>query len=188
MSNSFYSQKELKEIGFKSIGENVLISKKASIYSPEKIEIGNNVRIDDFSILSGKINLGDYIHIAAYASLFGGECGIIMEDFTTLSSKVSTYAISDDYTGESLTNPMIPNKFKKLDTGMVKLEKHVIIGAGSIILPNSIIKIGTAVGAVSLVNKSLDEWSIYAGNPIKKIKERSKRLLELEEQFLKEKE
>lgn len=38
--NSFYSREELKKIGFKSYGENVLISKKASIYSPEKIEIG----------------------------------------------------------------------------------------------------------------------------------------------------
>ena len=60
--------------------------------------------------------------------------------------------------------------------------------SGTVILPNLIIGEGTAVGALSLVKKNLEEWSIYAGNPIKKIKDRSKKLLELEEQFLNEKE
>lgn len=39
MSNSFYSEKELQKIGFRSLGKNVCISKKASIYSPRKISI-----------------------------------------------------------------------------------------------------------------------------------------------------
>ena len=52
--NTFYSKEELENIGFAEIGHNVLVSKKASIYKPELIEIGNNVRIDDFCILSGK--------------------------------------------------------------------------------------------------------------------------------------
>ncbi len=48
----FYTRKELERIGFKSIGENVLISDKTSIYSPQNISIGNNVRIDDYCVLS----------------------------------------------------------------------------------------------------------------------------------------
>jgi len=47
----FYSREELEKIGFKSIGENVLISDKTSIYNPQNIEIGSNVRIDDTFIL-----------------------------------------------------------------------------------------------------------------------------------------
>lgn len=54
---SFLSQKELEEIGFCSYGTNVKISRYARIYSPEKIKIGDNVRIDDFCILSGKITV-----------------------------------------------------------------------------------------------------------------------------------
>ncbi len=187
MATSFLSREELMEIGFKSIGENVLLSRKASIYGPENIEIGNNVRIDDFCILTGKIKLGSYIHIAAYSALFGGEEGIIMEDFSGLSSRVSVYAISDDYSGESLTNPMIPTEYKNLNIGKVVLRKHVIVGSDSIILPGVEIKEGTAVGALSLVTKSLDEWSIYVGIPAKKINNRSKRILELEKEFLKNK-
>mgnify|MGYP001401232506 FL=1 len=38
MVTSFLSREELMEIGFKSIGESVLLSRKASIYGPENIE------------------------------------------------------------------------------------------------------------------------------------------------------
>ena len=61
---------ELKDMGFKSIGADLSISKKASFYGVENISIGSHVRIDDFCILSGKISIGDYIHIAAYSALF----------------------------------------------------------------------------------------------------------------------
>jgi len=70
--NSFYSTKELASLGLKRYGENVLISRKCSIYGAQSIEIGDNVRIDDFCILSGHIILGSNIHISAYVALFGG--------------------------------------------------------------------------------------------------------------------
>ena len=64
----FYSESELKNLGFKKIGSNVLISKKASLYGVSQMEIGDNVRIDDFCILSGNIMLGSNIHISAYVA------------------------------------------------------------------------------------------------------------------------
>ena len=66
---SYYSKDELKKIGFKSIGKNVKISTKTSIYEPEKMEIGDNSRIDDFCLLSGKISIGKFVHIVPYCNL-----------------------------------------------------------------------------------------------------------------------
>jgi len=66
---SFLSESELKTIGFLKYGTNVLVSRKASIYNPEQIVLGDNIRIDDFCILSGNIKLGSYIHISAYTCL-----------------------------------------------------------------------------------------------------------------------
>jgi len=63
---SYYSKIELSQIGFKSLGDNVLISKKTSFYGISRICIGNNVRIDDFCVLSagiGGIFIGNYVHI-----------------------------------------------------------------------------------------------------------------------------
>lgn len=184
--NSFYNIGELNEIGFKSVGKNVQISKKTSFYLPEKMSIGNNVRIDDFCILSGNITLGNFIHIAAYSGLYAGNAGIFMGDFTGISSRVSIYSTSDDYSGEFLTNPTVPLKYKNIISGMVVLEKHVIVGAGSVILPNVTLKEGSSVGAMSLITKNTKEWTIYAGIPAKELKERKKELLKLEQSFLKE--
>lgn len=186
MKTNFYSEEELKEIGLKAYGKNVLISRNATIYGADKINIGDNVRIDDFCILSGNISLGSYIHIAAYCGLFGGEAGIIMEDYTAISSRCAVYAASDDYSGAALTNPMLPDKFRNVIEGAVTIKKHSIIGTGSSILPNVTIGEGCSVGSMSLVSKSIDAWGIYVGIPCKRIKERKKDLLELEKEFLKE--
>lgn len=183
MKTSFFTKEELKEIGFKNLGENVLISRKSSIYSPEKISIGNNVRIDDFCILSGNIILGNYIHIAAFCALYGSE-GIEMKDFSGLSSRVSIYSSSDDYSGNYLTNPMVPDKFRNIIKGRVVLEKHAIVGASSVILPGVIIREGAAIGTMSLVNKDCEAWTINIGIPSKIIKKREKRIPELEKIFI----
>ena len=70
----YYTEDELKELSLKSFGTNVLISKKTSLYNPSNIEIGNNVRIDDFCVLSaGKdgISIGNNIHIGSFCLLVG---------------------------------------------------------------------------------------------------------------------
>lgn len=174
---SFYTEEELRSIGFKAVGKNVLLSRKASIYSPQTISIGDNVRIDDFCILSGYIEFGNYIHIAAACLLFGGNDGIVFEDYTGLSSRSAVYAESDDYSGQYFTNPMLPDEYRHIIGGGVVVKKHAIIGSGCTILPNVIIGEGVAVGSMSLIIKSLDAWGVYAGIPAKWIKARSKELL-----------
>lgn len=181
--NSFYVEEELKQLGFKKIGTNVQLSRKTSIYGAENISLGDYVRIDDFCILSGKIFLGNHVHVAAYCALYGGTSGIEMHDFTGISSRSAIYADSDDYSGNALTNPTIPDKFRNVIGGKVIIEKHALIGTGCTVLPGVIIGEGASVGSMSLINRSLDDWGIYVGIPCKKIKERSKKLLELEQEL-----
>jgi len=183
-NNSFYTPEELRSIGFKSIGDNVLLSRKVSIYLPEKISIGNNVRIDDFCIISGNVELGNYIHIAASCLLFGGSDGIVFEDYTGISSRSAVYAESDDYSGICFTNPMLPIEYRHIIGGGVRVKKHAIIGSGCTILPNVEIGEGVAVGSMSLVSKSLEPWGVCVGIPCKRIKDRCKDLLVLETKFI----
>lgn len=183
--DSFYSVEELKQIGLKNCGENVKISRKASIYSASEISIGNNVRIDDFCILSGRIEIGDYIHIAAYTALYGGDEGIFIDDFANLSSRVSVYSISDDYSGKTLTNPMIPAEYKNVESKPVFIGKHVIIGSTSVVLPGVKLAEGSSFGSFSFINHDSESWSINVGIPFKKIENRSRELLELESKMLK---
>lgn len=182
---SFLNRSELSSIGFQSVGENVLISDKASFHNAKNIAIGSNVRIDDFCVLSageGGIHIGNYIHIGCFSSLIGAG-QIILKDYCNISSKVSVYSSNDDYSGEFMTNPMVPKKLTNIQHGNVIIGKHAIIGSGSVILPNINIGDIVAIGALSLINKDCDEGYIYAGTPAKKLKKRRSDLLKLESQL-----
>jgi acetyltransferase-like isoleucine patch superfamily enzyme len=187
MKSSFYTTGELKKMPFKAIGKDVLISRYSRIYDMKLIEIGSNVRIDDFCFLSGKIKIGNHIHISAYSSLCAGDNkGIMLEDFVNISERVVIFAKTDDFSGATLTNPTIPDKYKNIFEAEVVLKKHSIVGVGSSILPGVIMGEGSVLGANSFLKQSAEPWSIYAGAPAKKIKDRKKDLLNLEKLFLEE--
>lgn len=183
---AFLSKDQIESMGFKSIGENVLLSDKASYYNCKNIAIGNNTRIDDFTVLSageGGIEIGQYVHIAIGVSVIGSG-KILIKDFAGLSSRVSVYSSNDDYSGEFMTNPTVPDSFTNVSHGVVIIGRHVIVGSGSVILPNVTLEDGVAIGALSLVTKSCSEFGVYIGTPAKKIKERSRNLLSLESQLM----
>lgn len=184
MSN-FLSSAELIGAGFGSLGRSVLVSRDARIYGAENVSLGDHCRIDDFSIVSAAepVNLGRNVHIATYCALFGRH-GITMADFSGLSSRVTIYTASDDYSGRTLTNPTVPDQYKAVNSGPVVLGRHVIIGAGSVILPGVTIGDGSAVGTLSLVSRDISEWTVAVGVPARPVKERSKELLELERSYL----
>ena len=183
---AFISQEELNRLGFKRIGKNVKISDKASIYNAESIEIGDNSRIDDFCLLSGRIYIGRNVHIAAFCNIAGGEPGIIFDDFSGLAYGCHIFSQSDDYSGASLTNPTIPKKYKKEIFKSVRIGRHSIVGTKSIVLPGANLAEGTAVGAMSMITKATQPWGIYFGVPARRIKDRNMNLLQLELQYLSE--
>ncbi|HJV35056.1 acyltransferase [Geomonas sp.] len=189
MSNPFdhgyYHEEELAGFGFKSVGSNVQIAKTCTIVGLPNISIGNNVRIDDFCTIlaaGGALSIGSFVHIGGYCYLSAG-AGITLEDFCGLSQGVRIYSKTDDYSGNSMTNPTVPEKFTSVIEGRVLLQRHVIIGSGAVVLPRVTIGEGSAVGALSLVTKPLQPWGVFFGTPAKRLKRRSKRILELESQF-----
>lgn len=181
---SFLTKWELLAKGFKRVGENVLISDKASIYGASNISIGSNVRIDDFCILSAgeEIKIGSYIHIACYASLIGHSL-IELQDFSSIAARCNILSSCDDFSGDFMVNPCVPEKYLNVNHQPVIIRKHAVIGAGTVILPGVSIGEGAAVGAMSFVKHSVPAFEIWAGNPARFIKKRSKDLLKLEKQL-----
>ncbi len=186
IGETFYTAEELNSFNFKSLGKNVKIKRNVGIFFTENVSIGNNVRIDDFTIIvagQAGLTIGSYVHIASHCYLAASH-GIIMNDFSGLSPGVKIFSGSDDYSGEKLTNPTLPKKYIGGKCGTVTLAKHVIIGAGTTILPECTIGEGTSVGSMSLVNKNLSPWGVYFGCPVRRLKERKKIILDLEKDFL----
>lgn len=182
----YLTNEQLKTMGFKYLGTGVKISDKASIYNCEQIRLGDYARIDDFCVISGNLVIGKYTHITPMCLVAGGNPGIFFDDFCTLAYGVKIFAQSDDYSGESLTNSLIPNKYKKQIFAPVKIHKHVIIGTNSTVMPGVEIREGCSIGAMTLVLNSTEPWGIYVGVPAKRLKERKKDLIILEQQFLQE--
>ena len=185
-NQGYYQTDDLRKMGFKHVGENVQIARDCTIIGLKNISLGHNIRIDGGVTLackSGYLKIGRYIHI-------GGTChiscagGVELEDFSGLSQGVRIYSASDDYSGNTLTNPTVPKEFLNVTLKSVSIGKHVIIGSGSVVLPGVRIGEGSSVGPLSLVTKSLDEWGVYFGVPVKKIKRRKQDLLKQEKLLL----
>ncbi len=182
---AYLSEAELIEMGFAKLGENVLISNKCSIYNPHLISLGSNVRIDDFVIISPSeqpFEIGNYVHIATHCSLIG-RASIKMNDFSGLSGRVSIYSSSDDYSGDFMTNPTVPAEYSNVISKPVELGKHVIVGAGAVILPGVSIGAGSAISALALVNRDIPSGVIAAGTPCRTIKPRKSGMLDLEKKL-----
>lgn len=177
----FYTQEQLWAIGFGSVGENVFISDKTSIYNPKNIHIASNVRIDDFCILSagdGGISIGNYVHIACGVTMIGA-AKITLDDFSNVSGKSSIYSSSDDFSGRYLIGPTLPKGFSNVKSAPVHLKKYVILGCNTVVLPGVTIGEGVAVGALSLVSYDLEPYGIYAGSPLRRIKDRKREMVAL---------
>jgi len=167
------------------LGDKVNLSQRAVVYSPDNLVIGDHSRVDDFCILScsGGLTIGKYVHVACYTALFAG-AGIILEDFSCISGHSVIYSKSDDYSGEYMSNPTVPEQYTKLDSGLVILRRHAMVGHNVTIMPGVIIGEGATVGAKAFVNKDCEPWGIYVGVPAKKVGEKSRNVLKLEKEFL----
>ena len=159
--------------GFAKVGLDVIIWPGAKITSPENISLGDSVMIDDFVLLMGgsRSEIGSFVHIASFASVLGGG-ELVMADFSALSSGCRVYTGNDDYVGNCLTNPTIPYPFRRPLRSFVRLGRHAIIGANSVVLPGVTIEEGAAIGAGSVVTRDCEAWTIYAGSPARPLRRR----------------
>lgn len=183
---TFLSDAALERIGFGTLGSEVSVSDRASIYNPACIALGDHTRIDDFSILSAGpegIEIGRFVHVACHCSIQGAG-RIVLDDFAGLSSHSAIYSSTDDFSGGSMTGPTVDDRYRNVNTAAVIIGRHVIIGAGTVILPGVTIATGAAVGAQSLVVEDCEEFWLYGGIPARKLKQRRRDLLRLEQEFL----
>ena len=172
-----------QRLQFESIGADVMIWPRAKIVSPEVVSIGDSVIIDDWVFLMGgrHTRIGSFVHIASFVSITGGG-EFEMGDFAGLSSGTRVFTGNDDYSGGSLTGPTVPFPFRHVHRSFVKIGRHAIVGANSVILPGVTIGDGAAIGANSFVRCDLEPWSIYVGTPARRVGSRNReRMLELEQ-------
>lgn len=169
------SREQIDQLGFASVGTDIAISDRCSIYGAGAISIGNHVRIDDFAILTARepVVIGSHVHIAAFVFL-SGQFGIILEDFVGVSPRATLLSGNDDFSGQWLPGPLAPEELRNVRGSGLHLGRHCIVGAHSVVLPGVSLGEGTVVGALSLVKETLGSWGIYGGVPARLIRPRKR--------------
>lgn len=129
------------------VGNNVTIHPGVTFWGKGKITIGDNTAIgkDAFIFAYEDMEIGNDVLIAAY-----------------------TYIVDCDH---GVERELKINK-QNLVSQKIAIKDDVWIGAGSKILKGSILNKGAVIGAMSLVNKEIESYSINVGVPSKKIKYR----------------
>lgn len=167
-----YSQEELEQL-LGAVGQNVAIHRSVAFFNPQQIFLGSNIRIDCFCLLSagvGGIYIEDYSHLGAATHLFGIGGRILIQSCVGISSRVSIFTSSDDYTEGYLSTPMVPQELRKVENAPVTISKGAVIGCGSVLMPGITLHEAAAVGAMSFVKKDVEASTLVAGIPAKKVK------------------
>ena len=134
--------------------EKIIIEKGCLIFSDGEYGFKNKIEVKSYKNIISKI--------------FGGK-----------SLTYNVYTANEDYVnGSSLTNPTIPAKMRKIESGQVLIEQYAVVGANSILLPNTHLEKGVVLGAHSLTKGKYEKWKIYVGAPAKFKKNRPRKIIE----------
>lgn len=185
LQSRYLNEDDLRKLGIKSVGSNVLVSEHATIVGLSNVTLGNNIRIDSHVVIlsrRGTLTVGDNVHIEPASSIVAHH-GVSIGSYCTLSHGVRLFTASADYSGESFHNVFPDGRFQNPRVGAIEIRDHVIIGGNSVVMPGLTLGEGAAIGALSFVRSSLEEWGIYAGNPLKRLGNRSTQIREIAQQI-----
>jgi acetyltransferase-like isoleucine patch superfamily enzyme len=143
------------------------IDSTAQIINPEYIKIGKGVYIGPNVMLHGyyknKFEIGNNVFISAGCNIYGAG-GLIIEDNVGIGPNVTILGSSHKMDKSPINQQ--PLVFKPIRIG-----EGSDIGAGTTIIGGKIGK-GVQIGAMSLVNKDLEDNIIAVGIPCKKVRKR----------------
>ena len=139
------------------IGKNFHAGRGVCLWAKSQLKIGDNFYIGKYSIIECDATIGDDVIIANHVSLVGRYDHHFQEIGTPI--RLAKQIRDKDYDWKGLNSQII-------------IEDDVWIGIGSIVLSGVTIKTGSIIAAGSVVTKNTEAYSIYGGNPAKKIRNR----------------
>ncbi len=156
---AFFSVDELRQFGFTTVGTNVKVSRKCSLYAI-KGTLGDHIRIDDYCTLKGEVVIGSYVHIAAYVMISGAFGRITFKPFSSSAARSTFFSGSDDHRVSGLNNPMPPQEFVSTIKGPVTIGTGTLVGAHCVVLPNVTIGDGASIGSGCVVYRQVPDGGV----------------------------
>ncbi|MFC3093302.1 putative colanic acid biosynthesis acetyltransferase [Alteromonas sediminis] len=122
-----------------------------NIYPSAKIWLPGNLEMKHKSTLGPSVKLYN-------------QGRVVISEGATISQGAYICASTHDY-----NDPLHP-----LILGPITIGKHAWICADAFIGPNVNVADGCVIGARAVVNKNTESWSVYAGNPARKVNDRER--------------
>ena len=113
------------------------------------------------SYVYGDVRVGDNVWIGPN-TILDGSGGLSIGRGTTISAGVQIY--SHDTVQRTLSGGALP-----IEVAAVSIGDHTYIGAGTVIAKGVAIADHVVVGALSFVNRDIDQYSVAAGSPCRTI-------------------
>lgn len=149
-----------------SIGKNFHAGRDVFMWAKHGISVGNNFYIGKYSIIECDAQIGHNVIFANHVSLIGRYDHYYQQ--IGIPIRLASQIRDKDY------------NWKGLDQRII-IEDDVWVGLGSIVLSGVTIRKGSIIAAGSVVTKDVEPYSIYAGNPARKIRNRFDTELDLQE-------
>lgn len=150
-----------------SLKHQCYVSSQSRIQLTRQIAFGKGSVVKPFAILQtqgGKISVGKNCAIGSFNNISTGTKDVIFGDNVRLGPHVIIMGGSRNFKQKDVL--IVHQGFHH---NSVKIESDVLIGAGVVILPGCTIGEGAVIGAMSLVNRDVDPYSIVGGVPAKVI-------------------
>ena len=138
-------------------GKNPYFGRSVYLWAKHSIVTGDNFYIGKFSQIECDAEIGDHVMMANRVSLVGRYDHNYMQ--TGVPMRLASRIMDDDYNWKGLNEKII-------------IADDVWIGYGAIIVSGVKIGEGSIIAAGSVVTKDVEPYSIYAGVPAKRIRNR----------------
>lgn len=174
-NHEYLTRDELSRLGFAAVGDDVRIHPSCVLVGCGRMSIGSHVRIDPFCIITigTRLTIGDHVHVAGHATLAGAGA-IALGDHANVSHGAKLLSSSDLFAAGGIAGPLIPDAYRRVDHAAVTVGRHAIVGAGAVLLPGALLAEGAALGALSMLKRETQPWTVNAGVPARAVGRRDR--------------
>lgn len=156
-----------------------IISPNIRVRHPDAFDVGEDSVVDDYCYFSTQVRIGRCSHVASNCTIAGGkDRRFVLGDFSSLSAGVRIWCASDDFVRDIVTliPAGIPNPKAHVIAGDVTFGDYTAVGANTVVMPANSVPDGAVIGALSFVPPRFrfEPWSVYAGTPIRKVRDRDR--------------
>jgi len=142
------------------------------IKRPYLLSYGSHISIDCFVYISCGVSLGDWVHIAPFVSIIGGERGrLTMGNFCALASGARIICATDDWLSSHVCS-FIPAQYKHVINEPVIIKDFCGVATNGVVMPGVTMAMGSILGVGSVLTENTQEWGVYVGSPARLVKYR----------------